>query len=375
MLTVKTTVPEMIGNYRIIDVIAYGGFTEIYLGHHKDVSPSWKNLVTIKKSKKHHRDEVREHFRNEVKILALLDGVYAPKFVEWDQDNEEYIVMEYLIGKSLDRMGRLNRAEILDLTLELLDAIDYIHSHRIVHRDFKPGNILIGNKVTFIDFSIAAEIIKERYAIPTGTPLYSPPEVYKGSCNPEIDIYGLGATMYFMLTGKDPVSIEGLINSSLYNLMFYVITRENPLKLGLEEFRISNDLFSNLMCECLNIDPMTRPSTNEIRSIVQSLERRPRIFVQGKTHFLLKDRVIIGESPNCTIAINDPWQCVEDIHAIVQKIGPSWYILDNNSRNGLFVKRVNRFVRVEEAPLYDGAYIALGYSDRKGSHISLRFRT
>ena len=100
----KTTVPEMIGDYRIIDVLAYGGFTEIYLGHHKDDSPSWESLVTIKKSKKQYRDEMREHLRNEVKILALLDGVYAPKFVEWDQDNEEYIVMEYLIGKSLDRM-------------------------------------------------------------------------------------------------------------------------------------------------------------------------------------------------------------------------------------------------------------------------------
>jgi serine/threonine protein kinase len=199
--------------------------------------------------------------------------------------------------------------------------------------------------------------------------------VYKGSCNPEIDIYGLGATMYFMLTGKDLVSIEGLINSSLYNLMFYVITRENPLKLVLEEFRISNDLFSNLMCECLNIDPMTRPSKRKIRSIVQILERRPRIFVQGNTHFLLKDPMTIGESTNCDIAINDPWACVEDVHATLRKIGSSWYIFDNNSQNGLFVKKANRFVRVEEASLHDGDYIALGYSDRKGSHISLRFRT
>jgi serine/threonine-protein kinase len=132
MFTVKKTVPEVIGDYKVIDVIAYGGFTEIYLGHHKDVSPSWESLVTIKKAKKNHRDEMREHFRNEVKILALLDGVYAPKYIEWDQDNEEYIVMEYLIGKSLDRMGRLNRAEMVDLTLELLYAIDYIHSRRIV---------------------------------------------------------------------------------------------------------------------------------------------------------------------------------------------------------------------------------------------------
>ena len=129
------------------------------------------------------------------------------------------------------------------------------------------------------------------------------------------------------------------------------------------------------MCECLNIDPITRPSTSKIQGVVQILERRPRIFVQGKTHFLFKDHVTIGESSNCTIAIKDPWACVEDVHAIVRKIGSSWYIFDNNSRNGLFVKKTNRFVKVEEATLHDGDCIALGYSERKGFHISLRFRT
>jgi serine/threonine protein kinase len=371
----KTITQDIIGDYKIIKFLTPGGHTDIFLGHHKNCSPNWENLVTIKKSKENVREAMREQIRNEAMTLSNLHCVYAPRFIEWDQDNEEYIIMEYLIGKSLDKMSKIRRTEMIDLTLELLDALECLHAHKICHRDFKPGNVVIGNKVTLIDFSIAAELIQGCYVIPTGTPLYSPPESYKeGSCYPEVDVFGLGAIMYFMLTGQDPITAEGLIETSFYYAMYSLITRKNPLKSIIKE-KVNEEELSDIVVECLSEDPMTRPSIGQIRSVIQKLERRPRMFVQGNTHFLLKDRVTVGASRECDIRINDVGDCIDKVHAIIHKEGDFWYILDNNSRNGLFVKKAEKFFKVEETPLVDGSYVSLGYSDRKGPHISLRFRS
>ena len=371
----KTITQEMMGDYKILKFFASGGHTDIFLGHHKDCSPNWENFVTIKKSKENYKEAMREQIRNEAMTLSNLHCVYAPKFIEWDQDDEEYIIMEYLIGSSLDKMKGISRTNMVDITLELLDAIECLHSHRIVHRDFKPGNVIIGNKVSIIDFAIAAELIEGCYVIPTGTPLYSPPESYKkGSCNPEIDIFGLGAIMYFMLTDQDPVTAEGLIDSSFYYAMYSLITRKNPLKLALES-KVNNVALVDIVAECLSEDPVTRPNIVQIRSVVQELESRPRIFIQGNTHFLLKDRVTVGTSTKCDVCVNDTGDCIDNVHAIVHREGDFWYILDNNSRNGLFVMKADKFFKVEETPLFDGSYVSLGYSDRKGPHISLRFRS
>lgn len=371
----KTITQDVIGDYKILKFFASGGHTDIFLGHHKDCSPNWENLVTIKKSKENYKEAMREQIRNEAMTLSNLHCVYAPKFIEWDQENEEYIIMEYLIGRSLDNMNKIRRTEMIDLTLELLDAIECLHSHKIVHRDFKPGNVIIGNKVTLIDFAIAAELIQGCYVIPTGTPLYSPPESYKeGSCNPEVDIFGIGAIMYFMLTGQDPVTAEGLIDSSFYYAMYSLITRKNPLKSVLKD-KVSNEELLDIVVQCLSEDPITRPSTSQIRSVIHEFERRPRIFVQGNTHFLLKDRVTVGTSLKCDVRINDIGDCIDKVHAIIHREDDSWYIIDNNSRNGLFVMKADKFFKVEETPLFDGSYVSLAYSDRKGPHISLRFRS
>jgi len=369
------SIPDTIGDYRIINLIADPGFTELYLGYHRDLPLSWENLVTIKRSKKKYGGDMKEYIRNEAEILTKLNCVYSPKLIEWDKENEEYLIFQYLTGKSLDNVIKLNRTEWIDLTLELVDAIDSLHTQGIVHRDFKPGNILMGDKVTVIDFSISAEMIDNSYVvISTGTPSYSAPEVKKGLRNPEIDIYGLGATMFSTLTGKNPIIIEGLIDTSVYYLMYYFLTRKNPL-MSMLKSSVEDDVLRKLISDCLSEDPIARPYTSEIRSHVSELERRPRIFVQGKTHFLFKEQITIGSSANCDITITDDWGCTDDNHAIVFKEGDVWYIHDNNSRNGTFIKKSDKFFNVEETQLFDSSYLALGHSESNGPHISLRFRT
>ncbi len=369
-MTIK--IPEIIGDYRIINLIADPGFTQLYLGHQKDVSPNWENLVTVKRSKEKYREDLKEYIRNEAKILSKFNSVYTPRMIEWDDENEEYLIFQYLTGKSLDRISKLNRVNMIDLSLELVDAIDYIHSQVVVHRDLKPANVLMGDKITLIDFSIACvrgEHIVEAY----GTPAYSPIELKRGLCNTEIDVFGLGATMFAMLTGRRPVTVEGLIDTSFYYLINYLLTRNNPLVDMLRSYAES-DVLPRLIADCLNEDPLARPDISYIRECLRAIERRPRIFVQGETHFLRKNQITLGTSTDCDIHIVSPWQCIEGLHAIIYKEGDSWYFLDN-SRSGSFIVRSNEFHRISEIQLHDESYIALGYSESKGRHIALRFRT
>jgi hypothetical protein len=156
--------------------------------------------------------------------------------------------------------------------------------------------------------------------------------------------------------------------------MYSLITRKNPLKSIIKE-KVSDEELSDIVVGCLSEDPMARPSTDQIRKVVQKLEQRPRIFAQGTTNFLLKDRVTVGTSIDCDVRINDVGDCVDKLHAIIHREGDFWYILDNDSRNGLFVKKADKFFKIEETPLVNGSYVSLGYSDRKGPHISLRFRS
>lgn len=366
-----TKIPKTIGDYRIVNLIAEPGLSEIYLGHHKNVDPDWENFVTVKRSKSEYREEMREYIRNEVKVLSRLSSVYTPKIVDWDEEKEEYLVLEYSIGNSLDKITRMKHSELIDLSLELAEAINYLHSQGVVHRDLKPDNVLIGDKVTLIDFSIACiwgQPVIEAY----GTPGYSPIELKKGLCNPEIDIYGLGATMFALLTGRNPITTERLIETNFFHLVHYILTRKNPLMEILESYD-ERDILPKIISECLRHDRAARPNIANVITRLKELETKPRIFVQGQTHFLRKSQITLGASTDCDIRIESPWQCIDDTHAIIYKEGDSWYFLDN-SQSGSFLVESNEFRRVHELELYNGSYLALGYSESKGHHISIRFR-
>jgi len=88
------SIPDTIGDYRIINLIADPGFTELYLGHHRNLPLSWENLVTIKRSKEKYRRDMKEYIRNETEILSKLNCVYSPKLIEWDKENEEFLIFQ-----------------------------------------------------------------------------------------------------------------------------------------------------------------------------------------------------------------------------------------------------------------------------------------
>lgn len=161
-------------------------------------------------------EKYRQAFVKEAKMLATL---HHPNIVEvidvFDENNTSYMVMAFIEGKSLqsivDSRGRLPYPEAVNYIAQVTNAVGYIHDRHILHRDIKPDNIMItaDYKAILIDFGSAREFEQDKTQVHTSmlTHGYAPTEQYtsnsrKGSYT---DIYAIGATMYFVLTGHVPL--------------------------------------------------------------------------------------------------------------------------------------------------------------------------
>lgn len=158
----------------------------------------------------------RESFEKEARILAELSHPNIVEVIDvFGENNTSYMVMEYIKGESLQKAvenrGRLPYTEAVNYIAQIADAVDYIHKRHILHRDIKPDNIMLtaSYKAILIDFGSAREFEEDKTQIHTSmfTNGYAPPEQYasksrKGSYT---DIYALGATFYFTLTGQAPL--------------------------------------------------------------------------------------------------------------------------------------------------------------------------
>lgn len=158
----------------------------------------------------------RESFEKEARILAELSHPNIVEVIDvFGENNTSYMVMEYIKGESLQKAvenrGRLPYTEAVNYIAQIADAVDYIHKRHILHRDIKPDNIMLtaNYKAILIDFGSAREFEEDKTQIHTSmfTNGYAPPEQYasksrKGSYT---DIYALGATFYFTLTGQAPL--------------------------------------------------------------------------------------------------------------------------------------------------------------------------
>jgi len=218
--------------YTIEGVIGSGGFGITYrarhnvLGHQYAVKEFFINgycvrnilrkTVVLQGIDETIFDNYRKKFIEEAQILAALDHPNIVKVVDiFQENNTAYIVMPLLQGQTLqqlvEREGRLQYEVAVNYIAQLSEAVDYIHQKNILHRDIKPDNVVIlpDNRAILIDFGSAREFIQNKTQAQTSilTAGYAPLEQYstiskKGSYT---DIYSLGATFYFALTGEKPM--------------------------------------------------------------------------------------------------------------------------------------------------------------------------
>ena len=220
-----------IQEYELVRVLGSGGFGITYLGYEhnldkavaikeylpNDLAVRGDNNSVLPKSTQDKADYEwgLERFLNEAQTLARFDHRHIIKIHRFFRAHGTgYIVMEYAEGETLSallqRKGTLTEAELKPILFPILDGLEAVHQADFLHRDIKPGNIVIrddGSPV-LIDFGSARQAVvsKSRSVTAIVTPGYAPIEQYsaKGHQGPWTDIYGLGAVCYRCLTGEQP---------------------------------------------------------------------------------------------------------------------------------------------------------------------------
>ncbi|HEX8556792.1 MAG TPA: protein kinase [Pyrinomonadaceae bacterium] len=209
------------GRYEIVKRIGGGGMGAVYYAKDRNLGDAPR---AVKEMIQTHLDESQQEkavadFRRESMLLASLEHRSIPTIYDYFYDDTAsrfYLVMKYISGGDcLARLrhapgGRLDELTVADWGMQAADVLEYLHNQRppIIYRDLKPANLMIdGNngRVMLIDFGIARWVApQEKGVTAVGTMGYAPPELFSGKAEPRTDIYGLGATMFHLLTGSDP---------------------------------------------------------------------------------------------------------------------------------------------------------------------------
>jgi len=205
--------PALIGKYKILGVVAKGGMGVVY----KAIHPSLKRYVVIKKMTNRSKGSNAERFKKEAQILLDLQSPYIVHLFDYfTEAGYRYMVEELVDGIALDKLIKKQSSLPCPIAMLLMQdscyALKYAHSKNIVHRDIKPGNILISKRgeIKLADFGIASDASddenKTQTGMALGTPAYMPPEQFEDSSSVDnrADIYALGIMLYEMLTGTKP---------------------------------------------------------------------------------------------------------------------------------------------------------------------------
>ncbi len=208
--------PPMIGKYKIHGIVAKGGMGVVYKAMH----PSLKRYVVIKKFTARGRgaSSNAERFKREAQILLDLQSPYIVHLFDYfTEGGYRYMVEELVDGMAVDKIIKKQVQVPVPLAMLLIhdacNGLKYAHSKKVIHRDIKPGNILVSKRgeIKITDFGIASDENERednltQSGVALGTPAYMPPEQFDDSSTVDnrADIYALGITLYEMITGTKP---------------------------------------------------------------------------------------------------------------------------------------------------------------------------
>ncbi len=221
------------GRFKIIRQLAFGGLSAIYLAQMNGLDlVILKEAVVPKDADKQKQNEAEEYLVREAKLLAQLDHPNITHVLDhFFEDSRHYLVLEYLNGQDLRQYvkqnGPVSQITVIEWAITVSDILKYLHSQQppIIHRDLTPDNLILTNKgeIVLIDFGAANQFLGAATGTIIGKQAYIPPEQLRGKAILQSDIYALGCTINYLLTGQDPMpltsahpkSILASIDSSL----------------------------------------------------------------------------------------------------------------------------------------------------------------
>lgn len=365
-----------IGKYKLLNIIGQGGMGKIY----KAIDPGLSKPVIIKQLMLSSQTILKRRFEREASIMKSLSHRNIVKvFNHFKEGDSYFIAMEYIDGMALEDLikknKKINTMPAILIFREICNGLKHAHDYGIIHRDIKPDNVLISKTgdVKLVDFGIATarpgsteDLTKTGTVM--GTPSYMSPEQITNSkdVDKRSDIYSLGVVLYQMITGVKPFSSAfsaetiNKINRGIY---------ENPVKYLPEMPEIFKKIIKRTMnCkrnrrfkdlkDCIkllskytenyknnskvkeaikkylsghDIDNKDEDSTE----IDKSAQHHNANIIKIKLNSI-KTKINIGrETGNHVVISNDPH--VSRLHAIIAKEGKSFFIIDNNSQNGVII--------------------------------------
>src|SRR5579864_1996580 len=229
---------EQLGNYRLLRLLGRGGFAEVYLGEHVYLN----SRAALKILQMSLSGDAIEQFTREARTLASLNHPHIIRVLEYSVENGlPFLVMEYAVNGTLRQRyptgERLPIDMIVRFTRQIASALQYAHGQRLIHRDVKPENFLLGSNddVLLSDFGLAmlsthtinqdTQTTQSMNPTPVGTMSYIAPEQLRGQSQAASDQYSLGVVVYEWLSGKRPFD-----GSPLEVAMQHVSTPPPPLR-------------------------------------------------------------------------------------------------------------------------------------------------
>ena len=296
-----------LGPYRIVREIGHGGMGSVYLAERDD--EHYQQQVAIKLINPGLRGEaIRRRFRNEMQILANLNHPNIARLFDGGEtaDGVPYLVMEYVDGTPINRYcdaHDLSTAERLEIFCTVCDAVQYAHQHLVIHRDLKPGNILVtGDGLPkLVDFGVAkflsANADAQATVMPFMTPEYASPEQVR--CLPvttATDVYSLGVVLYQLLSGQLPYHLTTRAPHELAQ----AICEQEPERPGAAKKRLHSDL-DNIVLMAMRKEAERRYSTpqqlaDDIQRHLRGLPVRARhdTFSYRAGKFIRRQKVAVS---------------------------------------------------------------------------------
>ncbi|MEW4564971.1 serine/threonine-protein kinase [Bremerella sp. JC770] len=277
LVQMRRTIGEhtVVGSYELLRKIGEGGMGQVYLARHQML----KRPTAVKLMRPEQTDaSLLKRFEREVQLSSRLKHPNTVEIYDYGKTPDEvfYYAMEYLDGITLEVLVRQYGWQPVSRTLwvmrQVAASLREAHQSGLIHRDIKPLNIMlcrVGGEydvAKVLDFGLVknlsadpgATLVTNTTEI-SGTPMYIPPERVKNptQADPRVDIYALGATVYFMLTGQTIFNA-----ASAVDVLVQIVTKPIPSVKDASD-RIIPDALQDLISRCLAKDPKDRPQTAE----------------------------------------------------------------------------------------------------------------
>jgi eukaryotic-like serine/threonine-protein kinase len=290
---------QQLGNYELLRLLGKGGYAEVYLGQHRILT----TLAAIKIFPAFLTDQDRDSFLSEARIMAHLLHPNIVRILEGSiEGGTPFLVMDYAPNGTLRDLHpageRLAPEKVLVYVRQIAAALDYAHQEHLVHRDIKPGNLLLGRnkEVLLSDFGLAVTA-QRSHTQPrsevAGTVAYIAPEQIEGRPSPSSDQYSLGVVIYEWLSGAWP------FHGSVREIVAHHLATPPP------SLRAKVPLFS-VAIEQVVLRALAKNPSERYASVSEFADALAQAIQQGRPGRLIKRPYPSGAEPKVTPSLLPP---------------------------------------------------------------------